>query len=179
MAIPQGSRKSWCRSVKRAGIFESSHISPTYVQTIQTLLNLTGNTNATVVTTQTGGFLQTSTGRMVVDMSYGPYPSDQLNVTGHAILGGTVDVTLLKLTDDQPLHLITTTLGATVNGATAPGTLALSYGLAVDGKGVFTGVFFAQERRRPAHQRHRPRRWIRPTGKPFRIPTGEQCLPES
>jgi hypothetical protein len=97
---------------------------------------LSQDLTAAQVTTETGDFVQTATGHLVVDVSYGPYASDQLKVAGHATLAGTVDVTLLKLTDDKPVDLIPTTLGAAVQGATAPGTLALSYGLVVNGTDI-------------------------------------------
>jgi hypothetical protein len=97
---------------------------------------LSQDMTAAQVTTHTGDFVQTSTGHMVVDISFGPYASDQLNVTGHAALGGEVDVTLLNLTDDKPVHLITTTTGGVVNGAVAPGTLALTYGLVASGQNI-------------------------------------------
>jgi hypothetical protein len=89
---------------------------------------LSQDLTAAQTTTETGSFVQTATGHLVVDLSYGPFASDRINITGGtASLGGTVDITLLKLQNDQPLTLITTTGGASVNGAVAPGTLALTF----------------------------------------------------
>jgi hypothetical protein len=112
------------------------HVNAGVLQLGKSAPMLSQDLTAAQVTTETGDFVQTSTGKMIVDISFGPYPSDQLNVAGHATLGGEVDVTLLKLTDDKPVHLIPTTSGGALNSPTAPGTLALSYGFAIDGNDI-------------------------------------------
>jgi hypothetical protein len=65
---------------------------------------------------------------MLADLSFGPQPSDLLQVTGRADVGGTIDVALLRLEDDRPVTLIATHGGATLSGLNVSDTLAIDYG---------------------------------------------------
>ncbi len=88
---------------------------------------LSQDLTAAQTTAMTGDFVQTASGHMVIDLSYGPFPSDLLNISGTANVAGEFDITLLKLENDQPITVITTTGGAALSGATAPGTIALTF----------------------------------------------------
>jgi hypothetical protein len=83
-----------------------------------------------------GGFVQRATGHTLADISFGPYPSDRLNVTGTATMAGTVDVVLLRLEDDRPVTLVSTHGGASIEGLSVPDTLALDYGARVVGNDI-------------------------------------------
>jgi hypothetical protein len=97
---------------------------------------LSQDVSAVQATHLTGDFVQTASGHLVVDLAYGALPSDQLNITGKAVIGGTVDVTLLQAQNRVPVTLITTTGGATLDNLVIPGTLAFTFTPVVVGDDV-------------------------------------------
>ena len=74
-----------------------------------------------------GNLVLTSTSRSFWDVAFGPYASDQINVTGSAAVGGTADITLTWLQDAKPVVLVTTGGAASDNGLVVKDTLALDY----------------------------------------------------
>ncbi|MBR9824543.1 MAG: hypothetical protein GYB36_01925 [Alphaproteobacteria bacterium] len=88
-----------------------------------------------------GNFTQTADGRMVYDVAYGPYGSDQVTLTGDVTVDGTGDATFVWLSDDVPLPLFVSTGGtATDNGLEITDTLAVDFSITTEGGNILLNI---------------------------------------
>jgi hypothetical protein len=87
-----------------------------------------------------GNFEQTSSGRLAFDAAFGPYGSDLVNVTGMVTVGGTGDVVLTWLQDDDPVTLFAAGAGGIDNGLEITDTMAVDYSIAADATGIHLNI---------------------------------------
>lgn len=83
-----------------------------------------------------GNFVQTSLGRSVFDVAYGPYGSDTITVSGFTSVAGVADVTLTWLENIDNVVLIQTAGTATNNGLQIADTIAIDYDALATGRGI-------------------------------------------
>lgn len=95
-----------------------------------------GGTGTVGTTNITGNYVQTSTGRYLADVDFSRLTSDQINVTGMADLNGELVVNLQQLEDGSAVTILTADGGAALSGINVADTLALNYGIVVDGNDV-------------------------------------------
>ena len=91
----------------------------------------------TVGTTNINGdYVQKGSGRYLLDLDFSSAPSDLINVSGSANLDGLIVVNLKQLEDGDPVTIMTAANGAVLSGLSVADTLALDYGISVDGSDV-------------------------------------------
>ncbi|MEO1281280.1 MAG: autotransporter domain-containing protein, partial [Pseudomonadota bacterium] len=95
-----------------------------------------GGDDVVGTTNVTGNFVQTATGRYLADVDFSRLASDLINVSGTADLGGELVVNLQQLENGTSVTILTADAGATLSGISVADTLALNYGIEVDGKDV-------------------------------------------
>ncbi|WP_312814001.1 autotransporter outer membrane beta-barrel domain-containing protein [Brevundimonas sp.] len=102
-----------------------------------------------------GHFVQSTTGKSLFDVAFGPYASDRLNITGNASVSGEIGVNLLWLENAGPLTLFATGGEGSVGDYNIASTLALNYSLKGDSQGVHLIVDsdFGLARMRPNERR--------------------------
>ncbi|MFN3591493.1 MAG: hypothetical protein ACK4TG_04835, partial [Thermaurantiacus sp.] len=89
------------------------------------------------VTRVAGDFVQTPTGRMVFDIAFGPYGSDQLIVEGDATVAGRLDLRLRWLEDLNPLAIAATVGGRGADlGLFVQDTIGLDYSISGTSQGI-------------------------------------------
>ncbi|WP_297801945.1 autotransporter outer membrane beta-barrel domain-containing protein [uncultured Brevundimonas sp.] len=93
---------------------------------------------ARVITTVdvNGDFVQTGTGRTLFDVAAGRFDSDLVNVSGDAVINGSLGINLIWLEDIRPITLFATGGSGTVGDVDLGGTLALNFSLKGDDNGV-------------------------------------------
>ncbi|GAA4035634.1 hypothetical protein GCM10022281_15070 [Sphingomonas rosea] len=94
-----------------------------------------------------GNLLLTASSKSFWDVAFGPYASDQINVTGNAAVNGTADITLTWLQNNKPVALVTTGGTAADNGLKVKDTLAMDYRVQTTGNAInlaFTSNFGQQ-----------------------------------
>jgi len=95
--------------------------------------------------TVTGNYVQSASGKLVVDADWSAAGADLLNVTGNATLAGTVIViphnSPLKSGANAPLQIVGTTGSVTNAGMTAQDTATVDYSLQFDPQAVYLTAF--------------------------------------
>jgi len=87
-----------------------------------------------------GDFVQTSTGHIVFDAAFGPYGSDQIIVSGDAIVAGTGEVTLTWLENAEPIQLFSTGGVGVYDGLEIRDSAAIDYTVTTGDEGVFLNI---------------------------------------
>jgi hypothetical protein len=87
-----------------------------------------------------GDFIQTASGHLVFDTAFGPYDSDQIIVSGDAIVAGTGEVTLTWLENAVPVPLFTTGGVGVYEGLEIQDSAAIDYTVTVGSDGVFLNI---------------------------------------
>ncbi len=81
-----------------------------------------------VATTAIGGnYIQTGSGKYLLDADFSPAPSDLITATGTANLSGEVVVNLQQLDEGPPITILTADGGVTLDGLFVQDTLAVDY----------------------------------------------------
>lgn len=88
------------------------------------------------VTKITGDFVQTESGAYLIDADYSPAASDLIEVSGTAVLDGKLIVNLQQLDMADPITILKTDGGATLNGLSVDDTLAVDYEIIRQGNDV-------------------------------------------
>jgi len=144
VAVPAGAATFTNEGVLRLGLEASSwpvdlaagETFGDYDDLLPAVENLYLGARAITTVELDGNFVQTATGRTLFDVAFGSYASDQVKVSGDAVVSGTVDINLVWLEDLKPITLFDVAGESFVNAANPQGTLALNFALKASDDGI-------------------------------------------